>query len=263
MEITRSLLNIPTLVLLLTLVLVFASLNILVTFIVRNLIKKKKLGSFNDIIGFNFTVVSGFYALLLAFVVAEALSESSDVQKDADKEGSLAKNLFRQIQAYPDTNSIAGLKIEYLQYINLVLEDEYPQMDKGLQSESTRKAFSKVFSVIERLNPIDNFTQAKAQFMLESINDLATYRSLRVLAVESEIPNAMWLTLLVGGLITSILSALLSVENLRYHLFINGLMGAFIGLLFFLILILDHPFSGSLKVEPNGYKDILILEKSY
>jgi hypothetical protein len=260
MEITRSLLNIPTVLLLLLLILLFAGLNIFVTYIIRKRIQKSKPGLFNDVVGFNFTVVSGFYALLLAFVIADALSESSDVQKDADKEGSIAKNFYRQIRSYPDTNNKAGIQKEFLNYVNLVLEDEYPKMNTGQQSEITHASFTKVFDMVEQIKPTET-TAAKAQFMFQSINELATYRSLRVLAGESEIPSAMWLTLLVGALITSVLSALLSVENFRYHLFVNGLLGAFIGLLFFLILILDHPFSGSLKTEPTGYKEILKMEK--
>jgi hypothetical protein len=260
MEITRNLLNIPTVLLLLLLILLFAGLNIFITYIIRKRIQKNKPGLFNDVVGFNFTVVSGFYALLLAFVIADALSNSSDVQKDADKEGSFAKNFYRQIRSYPDTNNIAGIKKEYLRYVNLVLEDEYPKMNAGQQSESTHVSFTKVFDLVEQIKPTET-TQAKAQFLFQSINDLSTYRSLRVLAGTSEIPFAMWLTLLVGALITAVLSALLSVENFRYHLFVNALMGAFIGLLFFLILVLDHPFSGSIKTEPAGYKEILKMEK--
>jgi hypothetical protein len=199
--------------------------------------------------------------LLLAFVVADALSEFSDVQKVVDREGSLAKNLYRQIKACPDTAKVSAIKKEYLHYINLVIEDEFPKMNLGQQSERTIESFAKVFDLVEAIKPNDTLIQAKAQFMLQSLNDLATNRSLRLLAGESEIPTTMWLILLMGGLITAVLSALLSVENLRYHLFVNGLMGAFIGLLFFLIIILDHPFSGSIKVEPTGYKGILKIEK--
>ncbi|MGY0035691.1 hypothetical protein [Pedobacter sp. NJ-S-72] len=48
---------------------------------------------------------------------------------------------------------------------------------------------------------------------------------------------------------------------MRLQLIVNGLLGAFIGLVIYIIILLDHPFTGQLKIEPEEYKIILIMDK--
>jgi Ca2+/H+ antiporter len=260
MDITHKLLSLPTFLLLFIMIAFFAVLSIGVTYIFHSYIRVKVMNSHNEVTGYTFSVVAGFYALVLAFVVFQALDDFNGVQRDADIEGSLAKSLYRQIKYYPDSANAVTLRKEYVRYVNLVVNEEYPSMDNLQKSMPTAEAFGSVFEMIERLNPVDHNTQDKAAIMLEQLNKLAKYRNLRNLAGDSQIPAIMWLTLLLGWLITMIFASLINVENLRYHLGINGLMGAFAGLIFFLIVILDHPFTGSMKVEPTSYEQVIQME---
>jgi hypothetical protein len=45
------------------------------------------------------------------------------------------------------------------------------------------------------------------------------------------------------------------------HLLLNALLGAFIGMFLFTIIILDHPYTGSQGIKPKSYKQIFTLEK--
>jgi Ca2+/H+ antiporter len=262
MDITHKLLSLPTFLLLTILLAFFAAISLFITFFFHKYIRVKVMNAHNELTGYAFSVVAGFYALVLAFVVFQALDEFNGVQRDADIEGSLAKSLYRQIKYYPDTDTAttAALKREYIRYVNLVVNEEYPNMEKLQKSMPTVEAFGNVFEMIERLNPTDHNVQDKAAIMLNQLNELAKYRNLRNLAGDSEIPGIMWLALLLGWLITMIFASMINVENLRYHLTVNALMGAFAGLIFFLIVILDHPFTGSMKVEPTSYEQVIQME---
>ena len=41
------------------------------------------------------------------------------------------------------------------------------------------------------------------------------------------------------------------------HLFLGGILSAFMGLMIFLIASLDHPFRGELSISPAPFEDIL------
>jgi hypothetical protein len=260
MDITHKLLSFPIYLLLLMMTVFFGGISMLITYLVHKYMKVNILNAHNEVTGYVFSVVAGFYALILAFVVFQALDEFNSVQRDADIEGSLAKSLYRQIKYYPDSSSAPVLRKEYVRYVNLVLDDEYPNMANLKKSAPTKEAFGSVFEMIERLNPTENNVLDKATIMLGQLNELAKYRNLRNLAGDSEIPFIMWLTLLLGWLITMLFAAMLKAENQRYHIVVTGLMGAFAGLIFFLIIILDHPFAGSMKVEPTSYEQIIQME---
>jgi ABC-type multidrug transport system fused ATPase/permease subunit len=245
------------------LVLFFAGLNVIVTWIShRILLGNNQDKTANDITGIIFSVVAGFYALLLSFIVSQALEKYNNVLKDADTESSSAKSLYRQIRHFPDKTAVSGLKKEFMNYVNLVVREEYPAMANAKQSEPTVNSFEKVFEMVEKLNHADSTSQMKAPLMVQNVIDLSKCRSLRILAGESEISQSMWITLLIGSLIIAILASLLNFKNHRFKLFLFGLMGAFIGLIIFLIMTLDHPFAGSVKIRPEGYNEILRMEAS-
>jgi ABC-type multidrug transport system fused ATPase/permease subunit len=261
MSIVNSLLGLPTFLLMFLLILFFAGINIVVTGLShRFLLGKTQEEKTNEITGVIFSVVTGFYALLLSFVVFQALDKYNNVQKDADTEASSAKSLYRQIKHYPDTAVVSALKKEFMNYAKLVVTEEYPYMENKKQSELTLNSFEKVFEIIEKLNHTNDSIKLKAPSMVLSVVELSKYRSLRILAGKVEISNSMWITLLIGSLIIAILASLLNIKNHRYKLFLFGLMGAFIGLIIFLIITLDHPFAGSIKIKPSGYETILKME---
>ena len=257
MNIIRSLLDMPSLVSMFLLILFFAGLNIVVTvFTRRYLAGKNQDKTSNEITGYIFSVVAGFYALLLSFVVFQALDKYNNVQKDADSEASYAKSFYRQILHYTDSVKISGLKREFQNYVKLVVWEEYPAMAKWEKNESAHKSFEKVFEMTIKLNQMDDSLISKNPLMVQNLIDLSKFRSLRQLAGDVEISLRMWEVLLIGGLIISMLASLINVKSRRYHLFLNSLMGAFIGLIIYLIITLDHPFAGSIKIKPAGYVSI-------
>jgi len=97
--------------------------------------------------------------------------------------------------------------------------------------------------------------------MFKHLNELSTYRGLRTASIDAEIPPPLWLPMILGGLITLICAMLVDVENKRLQVLLNTLLGTFIGMLFFIIILLDHPYTGSLSIKPESYKEIFTLEK--
>jgi hypothetical protein len=97
--------------------------------------------------------------------------------------------------------------------------------------------------------------------MFQRLNELAVSRSFRILDASSSIPLEIWMPLLLGGAIILIFAMLVDVESKRLHMSVNGLLGSFMGLVMYIIVILDHPFTGKMKIEPEEYRTILIMEK--
>jgi len=50
---------------------------------------------------------------------------------------------------------------------------------------------------------------------------------------------------------------LLNTENMKLHIIMNGLLGCFIGMVFYLIILINHSFSGEISIKPTIYKQIL------
>ena len=258
MNFTYFMLQMPAFLLLLVIILLFSAIGGAGTYCFRRYVKLQPRRSHNEVVGYVFATLGGFYGLLLGFVVFLVWDSLNGAQTEASQEASSAKALYRDIRYYPQPAKVASLKIAYLLYVHSVIEDEFPSMEVMKPFDKhNRNSFNKVFETMGHLDMSDAYS---AQ-MFRQLNELATYRSLRQLDASSSIPLEIWVPLLAGGAIILVFAMLLDVESWRLHIVVNGLLGAFIGLVIYIIIILDHPFTGKMKIEPDAYKTILLMDK--
>ena len=261
MSISYYLLQLPSFVLFILIISIGAIGAGLGTFLFRKYANLKILRSHNEVTGFLFLTLASFYAFLLSFIVFIVWGQLNETTSNVSKEGSSAMGLYRDIKFYPDTVESKQLMIVYLDFIYNVIDEEFPNMEQMKPSRKTPESFDRVFFKIEHLNPKNPFQIQLVAEMFNHLNQLATYRGLRESSLEEEIPSPLWWPMLLGALITIFCAMLLDIENARLHITLNAMLGVFIGMLFFIILLLDHPYSGSLSIKPQSYKQIFTMEK--
>lgn len=261
MSFTYYLLQLPSFVLFILIISIGAIGAGLGTFLFRKYANLKILRSHNEVTGFLFLTLASFYAFLLSFIVFMVWGQLNETRSNVSKEGSSAMGLYRDIKFYPDTIESKQLMIVYLDFIYNVIDEEFPNMEQMKPSRKTPESFDRVFYKIEHLNPKNPFQIQLVAEMFNHLNQLATYRGLRESSLEKEIPSPLWWPMLLGAFITLFCAMLLDIENARLHITLNAMLGVFIGMLFFIILLLDHPYSGSLSIKPQSYKQIFTMEK--
>jgi hypothetical protein len=262
MQLSYILLSVPPLLLLVLLIFFFAITGAGSTYLFRKYVHMRVLQSHNEVTGNIFSCAGGLYSLLLAFVVFLVWDGFNDAAQHANMEFSVAKGLYRDIQYYPDTLDARKVKKVYLRFIEAVVQDEYPALARlEPVPASSKKAFDDLFEVIEQMNPQTPALTTRSAEIFRHLNELATHRSLRQLDAGSGIPLEMWVPLLLGGLIVMVFTMMLDIENIRLHILLSALLGAFIGLVMYLIILLDYPFSGYMSVQPTGYIEMLHREK--
>ncbi|HEY8916156.1 MAG TPA: hypothetical protein VIM87_06935 [Chitinophaga sp.] len=258
MQLSYTLLSVPPLLLLVLMIVFFAVTGGGSTYLFRKYIRMRVLQSHNEVTGNIFSCAGGLYSLLLAFVVFLVWDGFNDAAQHANMEFSVAKGLYRDIQYYPDTLESHKIKQVYLQFMEAVVQDEYPAMARLESSPvSSKKAFDELFRVVEQMNPQTPALTTRSAEIFRHLNELATHRSLRQLDAGTGIPLEMWIPLLIGGFIVMVFAMMLDIENLKLHIFMSAMLGSFIGIVIYLIILLDYPFSGYLSVQPTGYVEII------
>lgn len=261
MAITYYMLQVPFWLFFIAIVSVGILFGVLTTYLFRKFIKVKVLRSHNEVTGFLFLSIASFYALLLSFIVLVVWNQYNDTRSNVSKEGSSAMGLYRDIKFYPDTIESKQLMVSYLDFVYNVVDEEFPNMEHMKLSRKTPESLNKVFYKMEHLNPKNSFQIQLVAEMFSHLNELAKYRGLRVTSMQTEISPPMWLPIILGAFITICCAILLDVENISLHVFLNGLLGAFIGIFLFIIILLDHPFAGKQGIKPKSYKEVFILEQ--
>ena len=231
------------------------------TYLFRKYSNIKILRSHNEVTGFLFLAIASFYALLLSFIILGVWGSLDETRGNVSKEGSSAMGLYRDIKFYPDTVESKQLMALYLDFVYNVVDDEFPNMEHMQLSRKTPESFDKVFYKMEHLNPKNPFQIQLVAEMFNHLNELATYRGLRITSMETEISPPMWLPLILGAMITIVCAMLLDIEQSKMHIGLNTLLGVFIGMFLFIIILLDHPYAGSLGIKPKSYMEIFTMEQ--
>ena len=261
MAITYYMLQFPPVLFFLFITVICGSIAGIGTALFRKYSKLEILRSHNEVAGFLFLAIAGFYSLLLSFMVFLVWGELNETKNNLNKEGSSALALYRDIKYYPDTTDSKQMMIVYLDYVFNVVDDEMPNMRQMKQSIKTGESLNNIFFQIERIHPKTPFETQLLTEMFRHLNELSVYRGLRTGSLEMEIPPPIWLPLLFGALITVLCSIVLDIEHTRLHISLNILLGSFIGMVLFIIILLDHPFTGSFSVNSKSYNQIFILEQ--
>jgi hypothetical protein len=248
-------LQLPPFLLLLIIFVVFGGVGVAGVYLFRKYVKINYKRSHNEAVGYTFAILGGFYGLLLGFVVFFVWDSMKEGHNNADREGSLAKGLYRDIRYYSDSSQAKrDLMNSYLTYVNYVIEKEYPAMERLQdQGDSGRLYFNDVYYEMRKLHS----NEGQLTQMFSQLSELATYRSLRQLDADSEISIEIWVPLMIGAFILLLSALMIDVESIRLHMTVTAMLGIFIGMVMYIIILVDHPFTGKIRIEPAGYREVI------
>jgi hypothetical protein len=233
-----------------------AAFAILGLLLVRRRVHHAALSKHNDVGGVIFSIVGTLYAVILAFVVIivwEALGTADEL---AAQEAGVLGDVMRDAGFFPDPER-SELQMEFRAYAQAVIDEEWPAMESGGSSEHVWQLLNQIFESFSKIKPADEREVNIHAEMLTRLNDLSDHRRLRLLSADNKVPPLMWVMLVIGGIITIGFSYFLGVEQHRSHVFMTAALAAMIGLTLYLIVALDHPFGGTIRVEPEGFQLVL------
>jgi Protein of unknown function (DUF4239) len=130
-------------------------------------------------------------------------------------------------------------------------------MARGAESPTAWQAYTNLWQTIQIVEPR---TPAEVNWhatMLQSLTSVSDYRRDRLADNRTVLPPVLWIVILSGGVINVGYTYLFGVQSLSAHLLITTALTAMTGLLLLVILILDNPFAGSLRVEPEPFVQLL------
>jgi hypothetical protein len=228
--------------------------------LVRRLFSAEVLRRGHDITGNLLSVVGTLYAVLLGLIVVDALVRFEGAVDVVQKESNCLADIFLLAERLPEPQQ-SRMKEACRTYATLVVEQEWPLMDRGLVSMEARKT---AFSLTRCLNDFEPKTEAeKAVFplLLEQIRSLWDYRRERSSTAQYGIPLVEWFVLIVGGVVTVIFAGLFNAENTNLQRLLTAMAALIIGLNLYLVSLFGYPFAGELSVSNRPFKiDLAIFD---
>jgi len=228
--------------------------------LVRRKVPLPVLETQHEVAGFIIGVLGAIYAVLLAFVVVVVWNQFEDAKSTVEKEANQLQDLSRIARGFSNPTQqrmLDGLKA----YAQVVIDDEWNTMSEGKASPKAQAAMEDLWQIYREVEPQTKRENALYSESLDRLSDVSDSRRLRIFASRDDIPIIIRILLWMGGLITIAFTYFFGVKSIRSQaLMTMGLSGE-IAFILFLVVALDNPFHGYLRVTPEPMQTALEMMK--
>lgn len=229
-----------------------AGLSALGLLVVHPLFPHRVRSTHNDVSGFVLGIVGVIYAVLLAFIAVAIWQNFGRAEDLVQSEANLVGDLYRDTVAIPDPTA-SKLRNYLFDYAEIVAQDEWPALASGQPEEASGwQLLDSFHSDLLQFHTHDEALASMQADMVRTLNMLYDARRGRFNAATAGMPSILWWNLIAGAVILMLFTYLFGVPNLPMHLSMVSLLGALIGLVLVLIVLLNNPFRGQshVSVEP-------------
>jgi hypothetical protein len=216
--------------------------------VVSRLLRGEKDG--NTVVGLLLNAFSLYYGVLLALLSIAVFENYNKAQDAVGREASSAAALYNVFSGYPEP-ARTSLSQTLIQYVD---EETGP----GWAFQQGNQVSTPGMRLVDRLSrELLGFRPDRATgedlLHAEALRTFAEFieqRRLRVQAAGTSIPRVIWIVVLVGAALNAFTLWLFDLKRTT-HFILGGVLMAFIGLVIYMVAVLDRPFHGAHGLRPT------------
>ena len=224
--------------------------------LVRRRVDLNKLSTNNEVAGFKFATVGVLYAVLLGFAVIVVWEKFSDAENNVAQEASAAATVFRLADGVGGDAGNA-LRARLTDYLRAAIAKDWPAMERGEESPAVTQALNGVYAAALNFNPTDGRGVAVLTEILQQLNLMTQARRARLVLASGIVPGVIWMVLFGGAVVVVGFTFFFGTENLRAQTLMAGALSLLIFSGLLIIVTIDHPFAGAVKVQPEALSRVV------
>jgi hypothetical protein len=232
---------------------VVMAISVLGLTIVRRFANIEWLKRQHDVASFFFLMVGTLYAVLIAFAIFVVWTQFQDAGSNLEHEANEVGDLSRMSLALPDPLR-QNIRLALIDYIDSVLQYEFPAMAEGRESPQTWEAVQKLWDVYNDGDPAGAKAQAYYAESLRHLNDLSNFRRTRLFTSRGTVPPTLWYLLDSGGILLIAFTYFFGHESLRSQAAMTAALAGILAFSLYLIVAYDSPYSGAARVQPTPFQ---------
>jgi multisubunit Na+/H+ antiporter MnhB subunit len=250
---TRSIVSVPQLVAELLIVAGVVACSVAIHAFIQRRLRSEVLRRNNDVAGYLFSAVGILYAVVLGFVVVVVWQKYDATVSNVENEVNSVADLYHAVDGFTDPTR-SEIRSELRRYVELVIRVEWPTMARGQQvSQAGADLIDDAFYRVNNF-PSSNWRQfAAQQGAMRMAERLVDARRSRLIETVPAVPSVLWFALIAGALAMIAFCYIFGVENRPAQLVMTAILVGLIGMLFIVINAFSTPFSGSVRISPDGW----------
>jgi Protein of unknown function (DUF4239) len=211
--------------------------------------------SHNDIVGFYLAGLTVLYGVTLGLLAIGAWSIYTETENKVAKEAAALYGLYGSVSSLPEP-SRSLLQNDLRDYARKVIDVGWPAQRRGeivVENSTTLDKFQREFEAFEPRTEKEKILAATIPLEFDSLEES---RSIRLDSVRAELPHPLWALIVLGGLICIVATWFFHTESLKMHLWMTGLLAGLLGLMIYMVAVLDNPYRGTVSVSPAPFERV-------
>ncbi len=213
----------------------------------------EKRRQYNDLIGWNVSVLGTTYAVVMGFMLYAVWTSFEIAAANAEAEANCIVNVVRSARGLPKEQR-AQIRDIGAHYVDIMLKEEWPAMSHGALSPESHRTVQQLWAVVSRTEARTGLEQTSLDHTFSELSSMTDHRRLREVQVGASLPEILWIVLIAGAVVTIISASLFGTLDFKLHLTQVTMLALMLSLILVAIADINHPFQGSVHVPPVAFE---------
>lgn len=219
----------------------------------RKLVNFQSLRPAHDVSGYLLSVVGTLYAVLLGFVVVDAMQQYQHARQITEVEADTLADVFVMAGRLPEPKR-TEIQTLCRHYVDQVMATEWAAMSEGNFCPIAREKAMNLMESLVSFTPQTETEKLLYPLMVQESSVFWQNRQARILSADNHLPMFEWVALVAGAIIVILFTFFFGLENLKLQLIMTAFLAILVSLNFSLLLFFAYPFNGDLMIRANAFK---------
>ena len=202
-------------------------------------------------------VTATIYAILIAFVIVDAYSQVRDSQGDVSSKAASLAVIYENSRGLPEPGA-TQVREAAIAYGRAVIDRGIPRLEASDDPDrEADRQLEELFRTVQRLEPTTEAERAAYTASIRALDNVVATRAKLLDAARPTIPDELIFLLIAIGLVVMAVATLLDTQHRGSHLFILSALALVIWLTIALVISMDYPFSGLIRVTDSPIREFV------
>lgn len=240
---------------------VMVAIGISITFLfdmgVRRYVSPETRGRASPTAAVTLQVVATIYAILIAFVVVDEYTAIRSAQSEMYDKVSALSVVFENSREFPEAKG-EPVRDAALAYAHSVVNHGLPKLEgNGKPDRFTDQRLEELYRSLQQIQPENQADQAAYTETLDALDTITRTRQNLINSAGAASPDELiWMLALIGITVMAV-ATMLDTQHRRSHLFILSALALVIWMTLALVVTLDYPFDGIIRVSDEPVREFI------
>jgi hypothetical protein len=227
-------------------------------YLVRKFGRTETLKDHHDATDPMMACVGTLFAILLGFMVANAMTRFEEARINAQEEAGAVGDVFRLSRGLPAPTSTEIMK-NCVAYLDAVSKLEFESMRHDQMNDKCWDIYSNMWQQCTAYDPKTQGQSNLHQGLVQAMTKFGECRRARNAELSYQLPTVLWAVVWAGAISIVFFTFLFAIENMYLQMAMTSVITLILFLNIYLLAAFDDPFNGEVFITPVPFESNLKL----